>query len=180
MPEAQNSANVPPPPSIQETPKSSSKNILYILGGIIVLVLLAGAYFIMQNSKTTLSQQAITKTILPRSKAPNVITNALTATAIDAQGNAVSPKNTFSTTDKNIYLILTFNNPAVGTKFEYIRYLNDKLLDSNALKILKPNLTNASFVWSLKKPESTHLAGNYRVKLYTNGVFEKEVSYTVK
>lgn len=87
---------------------------------------------------------------------------------------------TFAKTDKNIYLALTLDKPKSGTKIEYIRYLNGKYLDSGANKILQPNVTNTSFVWSLKKPGAMRLAGIYKVKVYTNGIFEKETSYTVQ
>ncbi len=178
----------PTPPQTQvpaqtpETAKSFSKTMWYLLGVVVALVLLVGMYFILQKPKTITqyAQPVLQPTpTLPRSKALGVITNVVTASSLDAQGNAASPSATFATTDKNIYLVLTFS-PKVGTRFEYIRYLNDKLLDNGALKILKPNMTNSSFVWSLSKPGAVHLAGNYRVKIYTNGIFEKEISYVVR
>ena len=44
----------------------------------------------------------------------------------------------------------------------------------------KANTNNVSFNWTLKKLGTTHLAGNYKVKVYTNGVFEKETTYIVQ
>ena len=171
-----------------ETPPGSSKTMLYVLGGVCILVVLLVGYFVTRRSPTTQvpQQQVISqptmepKPTLARSKAPGIITNVITASSLDAQGNAASPTATFTTTDKTIYLVLTCNNAKMGTKFEYVRYLNNKLLDSGALKIMKPNLTNASFVWSLKNPGATHVSGTYGVKVYTNGVFEKETSYIVR
>ena len=156
-------APLPPQAPVQtaETPKSSSKIMWYLLGVVVALVLLVGMYFILQKPKTTTqyTQPVLQPTpTLPRSKALGVITNVATALSLDAQGNAASPAATFATTDKTIYLVLTFSSPKVGTRFEYIRYLNNKLLDNGALKILKPNMTNSSFVWSLSKPGAVHLA----------------------
>ncbi len=165
----------------------NSSKMWYVLGGIAIATVVVGLLFVLQKPplKSSAQQQIITPTVqlkptLPRSKTPGIITSVVTSTALDAQGNAAGPSSSFLKTDKTIYLVLIFNNPKVGTKFEYIRYLNNKFLDNGSLKIMKPNLTNASFVWSLKKPGATHLPGNYRVKVYTNGIFEQEVSYTVQ
>ncbi len=174
------------PPQVSQ---GSSKTLWYIGGGIAVLLIIGGLFVVMQKSKTTslLTQQPIVqqptlspKPTLPRSKAPGVITNILTALSLDAQGKAVDPATTFTKTDKGIYLVLTVNKPKIGTKIEYIRYLNGKYLDNGVNKILKPNVTNTSFIWSLKKPGAVHLVGTYKVKVYTNGIFEKETSYTVR
>jgi len=76
--------------------------------------------------------------------------------------------------------VLTLKNPKVGTKFEYVRYLNGKFLDNGNLTMKKANTNNVSFGWTLKKTGATHLVGTYRVKVYTNGVFEKETTYIVQ
>lgn len=166
-----------------------SKTIWYIGGGIAVLILVAGLFTLVQKLKTTPSSvkrpvmQRPTLTLKPvllRSKAPGVITNVLTASSLDAQGKALAPASTFAQADKNIYLSLTLDKPKVGSKIEYIRYLNGKYLDSGADKILKPNVMYTSFIWSLKKPGAMHLVGAYKVKVYTNGIFEKETFYTVQ
>lgn len=171
------------------TPQRESKTLWYVGGGIVILALFGLLYAARQKSKPTtlLTQQPVVqqptlsqKPTLPRSKAPGVIANVLTASSLDAQGNAVAPATTFAKTEKNIYLVLTLNKPKVGTKVEYLRYVNGKLLDSNATKLSKPNLTTTSFIWSLKKPGATHVVGNYKVKVYANGIFEKEISYIVQ
>ncbi len=169
-------------------PQHSSRTLWYVGGGIVVLILVAGLFTVLQKPKTTpLPQQPVVqqpilspKPTLPRSKAPGIITNVVTAASLDTQGKAVAPVTTFAKRDKNIYLALTLNKPKVGTKIEYIRYLNGKYLDSGTNKILKPNVTNTSFIWSLKKPGAMHPVGTYSVKVYTNGIFEKETSYTVQ
>ena len=187
-------SEVPSSPSPEETtqpqPLLSSKTLWYVGGGIAVLLLVGGLFVVLQKSTTppptsqpTIQQPTPTftpKPTLPRSKAPGVITNVMTSSSLDAQGKALTPTTTFAKTDKNIYLALTLNKPKIGTKVEYIRYLNGKYLDSGTNKILKPNVTNTSFIWSLKKTGAMHLVGIYKVKVYTNGVFEKETSYTVQ
>lgn len=167
----------------------SSKTMWYIGGGIVVLLLIGGLFIVLQKSKTTSlpTQQPVVqqptispKPTLPRSKAQGVITNILTAASVDIKGSAVITSSTFAKTDKNIYLVLTLNKPKIGTKIEYIRYLNGKYLDSGTNKILKANVTNTSFIWSLKKTGAMHVVGTYKVKVYIDGIFEKETSYTVQ
>ncbi len=122
--------------------------------------------------------QQITK---PRSKAPGMITQVVTTKAIDSKtGQAVSPTNTFSKTDRVIYLVIALKNPTVGTKIEYTRYLNGKFLDNRSLTVARANTNNIIFDWTLNKPGAAHLAGNYKVKVYTNGIFEKEINYLVQ
>ncbi len=124
--------------------------------------------------------QQITST-RPRSKAPGVITQVVLATGIDPKtGTAVNPTNTFAKTDQVIYAVVSLKNPKVGTKIEYTRYLNDKFLDNRSLTTTKATTNNVIFDWQLRKPGTTHLLGNYRVKVYTDGIFEKEVKYQVK
>lgn len=172
-----------------QVPKRSSKTLWYIGGGIAVLFLIGGLFVVLQKSKTTSlpTRQPVTQqpTIsptptVPRSKAPRILNNILTASALDTQGKAVAPATTFAKTEKNIYLVLTLNKPKIGTKVEYIRYLKGKYLDNGTNKILKANVTNTSFIWSLKKPGAMHLVGTYKVKVYINGIFEKETFYKVQ
>ena len=178
-PEVPNNATVPP--------TGSSKTRLYLLGGFGVFLLIFIGYLIAQKPRsTTQTQQIIAqptvqpKPTLPRSKAPGIIISVVVAKGIDSKtGEAIKPTATFLTTDKNIYAVTTLQNAKVGIRIEYVRYLNNKFLDNRSIKIKKPNTNNTSFVWTLKKPNASHLVGTYKVKLYTNGIFEKEVSYTV-
>ncbi len=132
----------------------------------------------ISQPKTTTSTPQPT---LPRSKAPGVISNALTAKAIDPKtGEAVNPTSTFAPIDKSIYLVLTLKNPKVGSRYAFTRYLNGKFLDNGSLPVTKLTTNNVSFVWALKKIGATHPIGSYKVKVYTNGIFEKEISYQVQ
>ncbi len=177
---------------VEDVPSPKSKHSLwYVGGGIAVLLFIGGGLFAMvQKSKTTLlpAQQPVTqqptlspKPTLPRSKAPGIIVNIVTAKGIDPKtGEAVNPTTTFLTTDKRIYAVTTLQNAKVGTKIEYVRYINNKFLDNRSITITKPNTNNTSFVWSLKNSTAARLVGEYKVKLYTNGIFEKETSFTVR
>ncbi|MDO8621363.1 MAG: hypothetical protein Q7R31_03765 [Candidatus Levybacteria bacterium] len=179
-PEIPNNATVPP--------TGFSKTRLYILGGLGVLILILIGYLVTQKSRsTTQTQQVIAqpavqpKPTLPRSKAPGIIISVVTAKGIDLKtGEAIKPTATFLTTDKNIYAVTTLQNAKVGTRIEYVRYLNNKFLDNRSIKITKSNTNNTSFVWTLKNSTSIRPVGQYKVKVYTNGIFEKEISYQVQ
>lgn len=178
----------------QILPVSKQTYIQWIfIGGIIVLILLGRLYFLKKSSptvSTSIKVPQITQPLAspsvqptkPRSKKiPDIITNIVTAKGIDPKtGEAVNPTSILLTTDKSIYVVATLQNAKVGTKIEYVRYLNNKFLDNRSITITKPNTNNTSFVWTLKKPGATHPIGNYRVKVYSNGIFEKETSYTVQ
>jgi len=180
MDEAKQNNVQPQPVMPQEAP---SKTLWYLLGALAVVLIIAGAVFWKGQGSIsqTPSQQSKTATsTLPRSKAPGIVTGLSTAVALDAKGNPITTATTFAVTDKNIYLVVAVNKPVVGTKIEYIRYLNGKYLDNGTLKITKPNLTHVSFVWSLKTITAKRPVGVYSVKVYTNGIFEKETSYSVR
>jgi hypothetical protein len=172
-----------------------SKRPLYIkwvlIGGIILIVLLGGLYFFNKSATPPQALKQIPRNIpqtvspsaqptKPRSKAPGIIISIVTAKGIDPKtGEAVRPTAIFLTTDKSIYAVTTLQNAKVGTRIEYVRYLNNKFLDNRSITITKLNTNNTSFVWTLKNSTATHPVGEYKVKVYTNGIFEKEISYTV-
>lgn len=146
-----------------------------------------GYRYFSPKPQTSQTQQVIpgkklpTASIKPRSKAPGVVTQAVVAKGIDQKtGEAVGSTLLFSKTDEVIYLVLTLKSPKVGTKFEYTRYLNGKFLDNGSLEMKKATTNNVSFGWTLKKPGAFYLVGDYLIKVYTNGVLEKEINYKVQ
>ena len=159
---------------------------------LLLLVILLGVGYAGYRSLSTSSQPSNQKTIAtpqpknsttstPRSKAPGIVTQISLAKAIDQKtGLTINPVTTFSKTDPVIYAVVTLNNPPVGTKIEYVRYLNGRLLDNRSTSTTKATDRSVVFDWKLKKTGATRLVGNYRVKIYSNGVFEKEINYTVQ
>ncbi len=154
---------------------------------ILIVILIAGAsytgyrFFTNNSQIPQLSIGQKSQDAKPRSKAPGIITQVVMAKGIDQKtGEAVDSSSSFSKKDKNIYVVLTLKDPKVGTRFEYTRYLNGKFLDNGSLEMKKAATNNVSFNWMLKKPDAAHLAGSYVIKVYTNGVFEKETQYKVK
>ena len=195
-PAQSNQQNTPiPEPSVlsSPTPQQLSPNTKwYVLGLVVVLILVGGLLLLSQKSAnapvsvqpTVYQQPSIKPTVAPtqpRSNAPGVITHVVTSTSIDPKtGAALAPVTTFLPTDKAIYAVVTVNKPPVGTRIEYNRYLNNKYLDRRSVVIVKANTTSVLFDWTLKTQTATRLKGIYRVKFYTNGIFEKELSFTVQ
>ena len=179
----ENTPKIDPVPEPQISPVSKQPYIQWIfIGGIIVLILLGRLYFLKKVPQITqpVASPSIQPT-KPRSKIPGIIVSIVTAKGIDPKtGEAVNPTSIFLTTDKSIYVVTTLQNTKVGTRIEYVRYLNNKFLDNRSITITKLNTNNTSFVWTLKKIGATHPVGNYRVKVYSNAIFEKETSYTVR
>ncbi len=178
-------------PQVPPVGKLSLSTQWILIGGIIFLVLMGGLYFLKKssipqtlNKVPQVTQQAASPSAQPtkpRSKAPGIIVSIVTAKGVDPKtGEAVKPTTIFLTTDKNIYAVTTLKNAKVGTRIEYVRYLNNKFLDNRSIRITKLNTNNTSFVWALKNSTSTHPVGQYKVKVYTNGIFEKEISYIVQ
>lgn len=116
----------------------------------------------------------------PRSKAPGIISAAITAHGYNPKtGAAIKPDKYFSPKDKQLFLLLNVNKAKVGTHIEYVRYLQGKYLDHRSIKITQPNWKYAYFSWT-NKPGREHKKGVYRVRIYSNGVLEKKVNYLVR
>ncbi len=195
---SENTAKIHTVPEQKVTEKQSPpsnkrpKYVSWILiGGVVFIVLLGGLYFFKKSAPPQALNQApqsIPQTASPsvqptkpRSKAPGIIISVITAKGVDPKtGEAINPTTIFLSTDKSIYAVTTLQNAKIGTRIEYVRYLNNKFLDNRSIKIKKPNTNNTSFVWTLKNSTASHPVGTYGVKVYTNGIFEKEITYTVQ
>lgn len=110
-----------------------------------------------------------------------MILSAQTTKALDPKtGQGLNPTTVFSARDPEIFVALSVDKPKKGTKFEYVRYLNGKYVDHKSITMVKDGSQYASFSWKLKNAQALHPAGDYTVKLYTGGNFEKEISYQVR
>ncbi len=157
---------------------------------VLVIILLIGGVYLTYQALGGKAPFSTRQQIIPnptsakpklRSKAPGLVTQITLAKTIDPKnGSATSPATTFSKTDPTIYTIIALSKPPVGTKVEYARYLNGKFLDNRSTSITRANDNSVLFSWNLKKPGATRSVGSYKVKIYTNGVFEKEVRYSVQ
>jgi ribosomal protein L28 len=156
-----------------------------ILLVLLVLAVLVGGftYYKLGKSNKTATQknlQTTTKTITKTTETKGVILSAKTTKSIDKTSGAGGAAVTaFNSKDPVIYVSLQVNKPVKGTKFEYVRYYKGKYVDHKSLETTKDGVDYVSFSWALKDLTSSHPVGVYKVKLYTNGNFEKELSYTI-
>ncbi len=160
--------------------------IILVAGAVLVLSYLAYQALINKpaapsfNTPLTTSKPVLNSS-KQRSLTPGVVTQVVTTKSIDQKtGTAINPTTFFLSTDQTIYLVVSVKNPSPGTKIEYVRYLNDKFLDNRSTTTTKSNDNSVIFDWVLKNPGAVHLKGNYKVKVYTNGVFEKDMAYSVQ
>ncbi len=120
------------------------------------------------------------KVVMPRSKAPGIVTAALTAHGYNSKtGSAIKPDKYFAPKDPQVFLLMNVNKPKVGDRVEYVRYLQGKYLDHRSIKVAQANWKYAYFGWSAKTGKE-HKKGIYRVRVYSNGVLEKKLNYIVR
>ena len=158
--------------------KMKTKSLVVLVA--LVVVGYFGYQAIVKKSSPASTLKSIQSKLNP-AKTVGVIMGVKTSKSLDPKtGMAGTEVNTFSTKDPVIYVVLQVNKPAKGTKFEYTRYFNGKYVDRKSLETTKDGMNYVSFSWRLKNAQSKRLAGDYKVRLYTNGNFEREVSYQVR
>lgn len=161
-------------------------SILFILIGILIGRLISAKTLDKSQQKkypqTTSTKKKDNKssTKTRKSKVQGFIADVFMANELDSlSGKALNPKHDFWVNDKSIYAILGLNHPKSGTKIEYVRYLNGKYLDHKSLTLEKESVNFANFNWSISNPLASHLAGDYKLKFYSNGKFEVATEYKV-
>ncbi len=162
-----------------------NKKIPLSVGAIAFLVLAffigLGGYFILYPKVQSLlkpTRNAIT--IERRSVKPGIVAEVVFAKSIDLQtSKPLVLSSTFVKTDEDIYMVLTLNNVSVGTRIEFVRYRNSKYVDHGSVEIVKPKAQYTNINWMAKPPLGKRPAGEYLIKVYTNGKLETASSYTV-
>jgi len=110
---------------------------------------------------------------------PGVILDAATAYGIDSvTGEPKKISDHFTQTDPSVFLVIFLNDAKVNTKISYTRFLNGRFLDNKSFTITKDKTKILNFDWSLKG-DLQRAKGLYRVRLYTNDIYEKTISYYV-
>ncbi len=140
--------------------------------------LVIGTYWYTQHKKTLPPKTSFGNS-KPRSKTPGIILQGVATKNIDEKGQPIDQTEQFSIKQTPVYIVVKLQTPSVGTKIEYVRYLNGKYLDHKSITINQTHAQYTNFQWHLKSPLATHLPGTYLVKLYTNGVFEKSVNFAI-
>ena len=143
---------------------------------IIALVVLAGAGFYAfknyQNKNNAPASASVVRHV-------PVISKVDFASELDTTGAAKTPATLFAPNTPAINAVVTLSNAGKKARIEYVRYLNDKYVDSGSLQVSKTETKNAGFAFKLK-PGAARPVGSYKVKFYANGKFIRQAIYAVK
>lgn len=162
------------------------KGFAPILMILLLLVLATGGFVAYRGYGQWQQQQnkkkpVVKQMLIRRSRNPNVITQATTAKAIDINtGKVITAARVFSTNDKTVYLSLDLDNPKIGTRIDYIRYLFGRYVDHGSVKVDKLQTSNLAFSWVVTRPLGSRPDGQYSVATYSNGILEKRVTYVIE
>lgn len=171
--------------------KSNQRGFAPIIIIVVVVLAIAGLLAYQKTGKNTATKKTSSanqagssfSNLLGQkpSQPMGVILGATTTKSVDPKtGKGGVEVVAFSAKDPVIYVVMQVNKPKKGTKFEYVRYFSGKYVDHKSLDTTKDGVDYVSFKWGLKTVTSKRLAGNYKIKLYTNGNFEKELSYQIR
>ncbi len=130
----------------------------YVIGGIIVvLVIVLGVALLGSRSY----------------RGSPVILSATMSRSMDLKDKA----NVFdSKKDKVIYEILSLGNVKKTTKISYVRYLNDKYIDS---KVTTPSMDGVTTLYfSFEKGVGNYPKGQYKIVNYINGKKSISTNYS--
>lgn len=176
-----------------KTKPTKNQNGFAPIAIVVVAVLAIIGFLAYQNlgknvptSKITMStsqpQSFFSKLLGQKPPTPTkMILGVMTTRTFDPKTNKGGvPVTSFTTKDPDIFVVLEVNKPPKDTKFEYVRYFQGKYVDHGSLTTTKAGVDYVSFNWSLKMAANKRLLGTYLVKLYTQGNFEKEISYQVR
>lgn len=148
---------------------------------ILVILIIAGFVFYAFHSRYV-SKNAASPVyqVVKRSKELGYISTVTTSKGVDQKTNKpINPTANFTPTDNPIYLVADVNNPPVGSRIDYIRYLNGRYVDHRSVEINQAGTKAVVFDWTTTVIGVKRPMGAYRVKLYANGILEKRVNYNV-
>jgi hypothetical protein len=148
---------------------------------IVIAVLIVGAlgYVLFSRLQTNFNKTTTTSASqTTKLSHPGIIASELFAPGIDTSGAPVSPVASFTSSTPKIYVVLSLVNAKATQRIEYTRYLDGKFIDNGSIPI-KDGAKYASFSYELLAGK-THAPGTYIVKVYTDGVYERSGTYTVK
>lgn len=184
----------PPPVSSVHTTNSPYKTfiiigiVLTILASVGIAVTAIGAY--VNKTKNT-QNQVMNENNVPTSVPQNNIVSitpmpsemvkdvVLTEEDPTRPGVPVEKKEEFSKKTSTIYVTVVLNNPVVGSKVSYVRYLDSQYVDNGTVVLTKENSKYVHFSFSLANQKASHPLGSYQLKIYVDGQLAKTIGYTV-
>ncbi len=154
----------------------SQRGFAHLVLLVVLIVVLAGVGFLVYRHNHPAGHSSSTSK--SQTKNQVVISDLQFSKSVDSQGAAVSPTTQFNTSDPTIYTVLTLKSPAKDTRLEFVRYRNDMFVGNGSIKVAKDGAAYAGFIWSVKSGKA-HPKGTYKVKVYTNGRYERSATYSV-
>lgn len=153
--------------------RRGSIEVVLLVVFVTVLVGVLGYVAVNRFAHKPASQAAVV------TKPTAAISGATFATAIDASGAAIKPMTTFAASEKTIMVVADLSETTPAARVAYTRYLNDKFIDNGSIPAGKEGAKHVSFAFT-QSAGKARLPGTYKIKLYANGKFAKEATYTVK
>lgn len=160
--------------------KNERGSVELILVAVIVVAIIGALGYVTYSNmqKNTAGKPAADTSQKKTLTHPDIITSAVFTTSVDSTGAPVGSTTEFTPSTPKVYVVLGLKNAKASQRVEYTRYLNGKFVDNGSIP-LKDNAKYASFAFTLQ-PGKTRPTGTYIVKVYTNGVYERSATYTVK
>lgn len=161
--------------------KSSQSGSMDLILIVVLVVLLVGVvgYYVYQRYNKSNTPASTNKTQPMVMNHPGVVQSLQFGMNLDPKSTVLRNVGTnFKQTDGTIYVVATLKNAKKDTRIEYVRYRDDFMVDNGGVTV-KDGTQRVSFGFGLK-PNGTHPKGAYKVKLYTNGVFETSGAYTIQ
>lgn len=158
-------------------PESGAIDIIIVVALVALIIGGIGYYVYQRNFNKPNQQSATTPT---KAAHPGVVQKLQFGNAIDPKtGMVTTPSALFSSNDNTIYMGAMLQNAKKGGRIEYVRYVNNFFLDNGGVTITKDGAQMVTFAFSAK-PGKSHPVGTYKVKVYTNGIYETAGAYTVQ
>ena len=143
---------------------------------IIALLVMAGVgYYAYQNYQKAQAPSAAVGSV----HVQPAVTKLAFASDLAPSGAAQTVSTAFAPNAPAVYAVATVTTVGQKERIEYVRYLDNKFVDNGSMALSKDGSHTATFGWKLK-PGAVHPAGTYKVKVYANGKFIRESTYTVK
>ncbi|OGG15417.1 hypothetical protein A3D77_07810 [Candidatus Gottesmanbacteria bacterium RIFCSPHIGHO2_02_FULL_39_11] len=185
-----------PPIDIPPANKTNNSYKTFIIIGIILTILasvgIAGTAIATYITRTKNAENQIVKIkTIPTAPPQNTMVDnsavraqmikevVLTDEDPTRPGIPVEKKTEFTKKTESIYATVILNNPIVGSKISYVRYLNSNYMDHGTIIVTKSDSKYVHFSFTLANQKAFQPVGSYLLKLYVDGQVVKTAAFTV-
>lgn len=159
-------------------PESGAIDIIIVVA-IVALIIGGIGYYVYQRN--FLNKPNPQSTASPTKAAhPGVVQKLQFGNAIDPKtGMITTSAASFNSNDNTIYMGVMLQNAKKGSRIEFVRYVNNFFIDNGGVTVTKDGAQMVTFAFSAK-PGKSHPVGTYKIKVYTNGIYETAGAYSVQ